>query len=308
MNPVQKPSNTRSVPPAAAGVPDTLPADVEVPGFGAGWLPAAIGTVGAAAAVGAASAFGVASAAEAVFGSGVAWVAPVAAAVGVVVGLLTGLLTGLLPLNALLQHRWRASQARSVQAAGVFATGMARPLFMDLAQREWARARRYGSGAALVLIDVDRYARLCEARGQHAGDVVLNELLRLTAPTLRPADILTRYSETQMAVLLAQSDATGALDVAERIRERAEQIEVKLESAAAPPQKLRVTVSAGVAHLRPAHLSLQALIDDAEDAVTAARQAGGNCVRSAPVEAGRSPAAGPSHAERRAQPNPDGGT
>jgi diguanylate cyclase (GGDEF)-like protein len=150
--------------------------------------------------------------------------------------------------------------------------------------------------------------RLCEARGPHAGAAVLAELLRLTAPTLRPADILTRYSETQIAVLLAQSDATGALDVAERIRERAEQLEVKLESAAAPPQKLRVTVSAGVAPLRPSHLSLQALIDDAEDAVNAARQAGGNCVRSAPVDVGRSRSAGPGagRGERRAQPNQDG--
>jgi diguanylate cyclase (GGDEF)-like protein len=250
-----------------------------------------------AVAAGAASAFGIAYAAGEFFGTAAAWAAPAASALGVLVG-------GL-PLNVLLVRRARAARAAAGSSAPS-AHGMARPLFMDLAQREWARARRYGSGAALVLIDVDRYARLCEARGPHAGDVVLNELLRLTAPSLRPADILTRYAETQIAVLLAQSDATGALDVAERIRERAEQIEVKLESAAAPPQKLRVTVSAGVAHLRPAHLSLQALIDDAEDAVTAARQAGGNCVRSAPIEPGRARSSGAGRAERRAQPNQDG--
>jgi diguanylate cyclase (GGDEF)-like protein len=186
------------------------------------------------------------------------------------------------------------------------ATGMARPLFMDLAEREWARARRYGSGAALVLIDVDRYARLCEARGPSAGDAVLGELLRLTAPSLRPADILTRYSETQMAVLLAQADATGALDVAERIRERAEQLEVPLDSAHAPTQRLRITVSAGVAHLRPAHLSLQALVDDAEDALAVARQAGGNCVRAAPIDPARARGLGAGRGERRAQPKQNG--
>jgi diguanylate cyclase (GGDEF)-like protein len=251
-----------------------------------------------AVAAAAAGAFGLAFAATAVFGPDTPWAAPLAAAAGV--------LLGMLPLHRVLARRAGGAQAAAGRAGALPAGGMARPLFMDLAQREWARARRYGSGAALVLIDVDRYARLCEARGPHAGDVVLAELLRLTAPTLRPADILTRYSETQMAVLLAQSDATGALDVAERIRERAEQIEVKLESAAAPPQKLRVTVSAGVAHLRPAHLSLQALIDDAEDAAAAARQAGGNCVRSAPVEPGRTRATGTGRAERRAQPNQDG--
>ena len=228
-----------------------------------------------------------------------AWAAPAAAALGV-------LLAGI-PL-ALITYRLarRAAEQGAMGETGAV-TGMARPLFMDLAQREWARARRYGSGAALVLIDVDRYARLCEARGPNAGDAVIAELLRQTAPTLRPADILTRYSETQMAVLLAQADATGALDVAERIRERAEQLEVKLESAVEPPQRLRVTVSAGVAHLRPAHLSLQALVDDAEDAVMAARQAGGNCVRAAPVDVARTRGADNSRSERRAQPR-QGGT
>jgi diguanylate cyclase (GGDEF)-like protein len=164
---------------------------------------------------------------------------------------------------------------------------------MDLAQREWARARRYGSGAALLLVDIDRHARLVEARGAAACDAVLDELLRRTAPTLRPADMLTRFSATQMAVFLAHADATGALDVAERIRERAEQLELVSAgqvppASGAPAPRLRVTVSIGVAHLRPAHLNLQALLADGEDAVVAARQAGGNCVRAAPVEAGAS--------------------
>ena len=90
--------------------------------------------------------------------------------------------------------------------------------------------------------------------------------------------MLTRFSASQMAVFLAPADATGALDVAERIRERAEQMEVPFQ-----PLQLRLTVSVGVAHLRPAHLNLQSLMDDADDALAAARQAGGNCVRAAPV-------------------------
>ena len=231
------------------------------------------------------------------WGAGVPWAAPAAAALGV-------LLTGV-PLTLITYRLARGPQGGAASDKGLV-IGMARPLFMDLAQREWARARRYGSGAALVLVDVDRYVRLCEARGPRAGDAVLSELLRQTAPTLRPADILTRYSETQIAVLLAQSDATGALDVAERIRERAEQLEVMLESVNEVPQRLRVTVSAGVAHLRPAHLSLQALVDDAEDAVVVARQAGGNCVRAAPLDSGRGRASGVGRDERRAQPKQGG--
>lgn len=180
--------------------------------------------------------------------------------------------------------------------------GVSRELFMNLAEREFARARRYGTGAALLLVEVDRFARLHEARGPAAVQAVVAELLRQTGPTLRTADVLTCFTPSQMAVFLAHADATGALDVAERIRERTEQMEVTVPGT---PQRLRVTVSAGVAHLRPAHLSLAALIDDTQDAVAVARQAGGNCVRAAPVDAG---AAGglASWRERRARPRPGG--
>jgi diguanylate cyclase (GGDEF)-like protein len=219
------------------------------------------------------------------------WAAPLAAAAGVLVAALA--LGGL---------AWRLAHraAPAVAQAGPRAlpgTGTTRELFLELAEREWARSRRYGTGAALLLVDVDRHARLVESRGTAASDAVLDELLRQTAPTLRGADVLTRYAQSQMAVFLAQSDATGALDVAERLRERTEQIEVLFH-----PQRLRVTVSVGVAHLRPAHLDLDALIDDAEDAVLAARQAGGNCVRAAPVEPGRLRLPGSPRNDRRAQP------
>jgi diguanylate cyclase len=230
-----------------------------------------------------------------------AWLAPAAAAAAV--------LLAALPAVWLVQRLMRGQASLGGIAAEALKTpiGTHKPLFLELAGREWARARRYGSGAALLLVDVDRFARMVESRGGAASDAVLSELLRQTAPTLRGADLLTRFSDAQMAVFLAHSDSTGALDVAERIRERAEQMEVPLEQEGLL-RRLRVTVSVGVAQLRPAHLNLQTLIDDAQDAVLAARQAGGNCVRAAPVELSRlrlqqgSPGTGGGRGDHRARP------
>jgi diguanylate cyclase (GGDEF)-like protein len=225
------------------------------------------------------------------FGASSAWVAAFAAALGVA--------TAVLPLGWLMFRLARDSEP-GMDRAGTGeapAVGVDKALFMDLAEREWARARRYGSGAALLLVDVDRFVRLCEARGPAAGDAVLEELMQRTAPTLRTADVLTRFGDAQMAVFLAHADATGALDVAERIRERTEQLEVSFRS-----DRLRVTVSIGVAHLRPAHLNLQALVDDVEDALAAARLAGGNCVRAAPVEISRVRPPGSWRDDHRARP------
>jgi len=205
-----------------------------------------------------------------------AWLAPLAAGLGV--------LAAALPAAVLL-HRLTRGGAASAGALHS-PSGTTRELFLELSGREWSRSRRYGSGAALLLVDVDRFARLAESRGGAATDAVLAEMLRQTAPTLRGADLLTRLSDSQMAVFLAHADPTGALDVAERIRERTEQMEVPFHEDATP-RRLRVTVSVGVAQLRPAHLNLQSLMDDAQDAVLAARQAGGNCVRAAPVDLSR---------------------
>ncbi len=226
------------------------------------------------------------------------WGAALAAALGVVAA---GLPLGWLMFR--LARDFDHTDGRG-EAGATVPAGMSRELFMILAEREFARARRYGTGAALLLVNVDRYARLCEARGPAAGAAVLHALLRQTAPTLRTADVLTHFTGAQMAVFLAHADATGALDVAERIRERSEQMEVTLPGPA-PAPVLRITASAGVAHLRPAHLSLAALIDDAQDAVAAARQAGGNCVRAAPVDSGPSGQPG-SWRERRARPKHGG--
>ncbi len=258
-----------SAPPAAGRASPRLP------------LPAAAALVAVGAAVLAASA---AWLFDRAFGS-TAWAAPLAAALGV--------LASVGPAAWALQ-RVLARTGIQGPAEGTLHSplGATRPLFLELAGREWARSRRYGTGAALLLVDVDRFARLSEARGSAACDAVMAELLRLTAPTLRGADLITRFAESQMAVFLAQADATGALDVAERIRERSEQMEVPFQQDG-QSRLLRVTVSVGVAHLRPAHLNLQALLDDAQDAVLAARQSGGNCVRAAPVDFARlNPAGG----------------
>lgn len=195
----------------------------------------------------------------------------------------------------------RLAQAQTFAPAELPAPAGAasRSAFLSLAERECSRARRYGTGAALVLVDIDRHARLCEARGPAAGQAVLDEMLRCTAPTLRAADALCAYGASQMAIFLVHADATGALDVAERIRERTEQMEV-----AHPPGslglRLKVTASVGVAHLRPAHPNLQALVDDALQAVVSARAAGGNCVRAGVAEGPQGPVPGPWADRRRA--------
>jgi diguanylate cyclase (GGDEF)-like protein len=219
----------------------------------------------------------------------------VAAALGALVALAP------MALLALALSRQLERGRHLVLAAGALdpVTGVSsRAPFMVLAEREFARSRRYGIGAALLLIDVDRFRRLVEGHEVAAGDLVLHEVAASTQTTLRGADAIARFGSAQLAVFLAHADPLGALDVAERIRERVEHLEIGWGD-----QRLRATVSVGVVLMRPAHLSLQAVVDDAEAALGAARHAGGNCVRAAPVDPRRLPHAdsqGPSVGDNQA--------
>jgi diguanylate cyclase len=204
-----------------------------------------------------------------------------------------GSLVALLPMALLLYRTVRdLEQGRHLaMASGALdpVTGVSRrDPFIGLAEREFSRSRRYGIGAALLLVDVDRFRRMVEGYDAEVGDLVLREVAASTQATLRGADALARFGHAQMAVFLAHADPLGALDVAERIRERIEGLEIVWRD-----QRLRATVSVGVVLMRPAHLSLQAVIDDAEAALGAARHAGGNCVRAAPVDPKRQAHAGP---------------
>lgn len=218
------------------------------------------------------------------------WIVAVASAAGMA-------LTAL-PIGALVYGLARTAERSApavVEPAAVPGPALTRERFMELAEREWSRARRYGSGAALLVVEVDRFARHVDRHGRDAGSAIMSALAHDIAPTLRAADALADYGEGQLAVFLAHADALGALDVAERVRERTELLEVEARG-----ERLRASVSVGVAHLRAAHLHLQALVEDAADALLAARQAGGNCVRAAPVEVSRFSAPGSRRNDQRA--------
>lgn len=229
-------------------------------------------------------------------GAGLAWalvaLLPGGSAVDAALAAALGALAATLPLTVLLvmsAHALEQGRRRVPKTGAVDpVTGAAgREPFLALAEREFSRSRRYGIGAALLLVDVDRFRRLVDSHDVAAGDLVLRAIADSTQATLRGADALARFGHAQLAVFLAHADPLGALDVAERIRERVEELEVGWHD-----RRLRATVSVGVVLMRPAHLSLQAVVEDAEAALGAARHAGGNCVRSAPVDPRRLPHTG----------------
>ncbi len=176
---------------------------------------------------------------------------------------------------SLVQHLDQAYQRMSQHAMQDALTGTYnRRHFLNLVEREWARARRYDMPCALLLLDVDHFKQVNDGFGHLCGDQLLCEIAAATGETLRQPDVLARFGGEEFIVFLPHTDPLGALDVAERVRERIAALDFRWQQRPVP-----VSASLGVAALHPSHISLDQLISEADEALYRAKAAGRNCVR-----------------------------
>jgi diguanylate cyclase (GGDEF)-like protein len=100
---------------------------------------------------------------------------------------------------------------------------------------------------AVIMVDVDHFARINDDHGQQAG----NQVLRATADVLRrevrTGDVVYRYDGERFCVLLAQTNTTEAGQVAERIRLAVSRTALAIDEP--------LTVSIGVALGKGAHVA-----------------------------------------------------
>jgi diguanylate cyclase (GGDEF)-like protein len=165
--------------------------------------------------------------------------------------------------------------------------------FMSVVQREWDRARRYNTAAAMLLIDADHFKQVNDSHGHLCGDELLRSIAEAVGGSLRQADVLARFGGEELIVFLPHTDPLGALDVAERVRERVAALSVAWRGTT-----VSTTVSVGVAPLRNELPSLDWMIHEADTALYAAKADGRNCVRTLPFEPSRSGGAFPVNAPR----------
>ncbi|MDW8234172.1 MAG: diguanylate cyclase, partial [Roseiflexaceae bacterium] len=116
--------------------------------------------------------------------------------------------------------------------------------FFALAPRELERARRYRRSVALLVIDVDYFKVINDTYGHNAGDAVLRSIAERMRRELRDADILARLGGEEFIALLPETNLTGALRVAERLRAAIEGSPISLHA-----HPVRVTISIGCAAL-----------------------------------------------------------
>lgn len=149
--------------------------------------------------------------------------------------------------------------------------------FMESAQQELDRARRYQTPLSLALLDADHFKAVNDRYGHPVGDQALQMLAATGRRLLRDIDLFARIGGEEFAILLPQTDHAAAWIVADRLRQA-----IMDQSIATEEGPLRLTVSLGLASLDPATADLDDLIRRADLALYQAKQNGRNRVESAP--------------------------
>lgn len=146
--------------------------------------------------------------------------------------------------------------------------------FLELAEGELARTRRYGGTLSLLMLDLDRFKLINDTHGHQVGDRVLQALGDTCRKIFRNIDIVGRIGGEEFAVLLPATDTRKACEVAERLRRR-------IEAAAVPVARgnaLHFTASIGVSGLECGETGIDTLLDLADKALYEAKHAGRNRV------------------------------
>ncbi len=148
-------------------------------------------------------------------------------------------------------------------------TGIAnRRYFVEQAEVEIERARRGNLPLSLLMIDLDHFKSINDTWGHAAGDGVLQNFAEVAAGSLRVGDQFARLGGEEFSILLPNTTAEGAQDVAQRIVEVARE-----QSVARDGNQIRYTVSIGVATLRE-NENLDVMMSRADAAMYRAKQAG----------------------------------
>jgi diguanylate cyclase len=122
---------------------------------------------------------------------------------------------------------------------------------------EIEKARRIGSDFCLALADLDRFKLVNDRFGHLVGDSLLRLFGEILMKNVRGMDRVARYGGEEFGVMLPGARLEDAVAVAERIRNV---LEAKLWTIEPNRQNVgKITVSFGVAKLRPDETSVQLL-------------------------------------------------
>ncbi len=150
-----------------------------------------------------------------------------------------------------------------------------RPYLDQRLESELNVAHRYGRPLGLMMTDIDHFKLVNDTYGHLFGDIVLQGVAEELRGYARRSDIVARYGGEEFAVLLTDTPLSAGTFVAERLRASVENRRFEVQD-----QLVTVTASFGLACTENivGEVTPEALIDAADRALFASKDAGRNCI------------------------------
>lgn len=156
-------------------------------------------------------------------------------------------------------------------------TGLAnRRYLFEYLDNEWRRESRHERPISLIVADIDHFKAYNDQYGHLAGDDCLRRVAQaLRTQIHRPGDLLARYGGEEFVVILPETNAEGACEIAESMRRAVVNLDIgHLRSPIAP----HITISLGVAAVLPKNGRTDDLFAMADTALYRAKEGGRNRV------------------------------
>ena len=140
-------------------------------------------------------------------------------------------------------------------------------------EKELIRARRYERELSLAIFDIDFFKRINDQFGHLAGDHVLRELARVVQDRIRRDEVFARYGGEEFVIVLPETGLSGALALAENLRQRVETSVFMFQG-----ERIPVTISVGCSQLSKDDRTGPDVIQRADEKLYEAKRGGRNRV------------------------------
>ncbi|MBS4022229.1 MAG: diguanylate cyclase [Dethiobacter sp.] len=144
--------------------------------------------------------------------------------------------------------------------------------FMQLAQKEFERSKRYGHGFSVLMMDLDNFKVVNDTHGHAAGDAVIREVGRLINTNFRQIDIFGRLGGEEFAIVLTNTAIDDAHVAAEQFRRAVAEAKVVYAQ-----KEMRMTISIGAACYFNEAESIGEILRWADEGLYESKKQGRNC-------------------------------
>ena len=161
-----------------------------------------------------------------------------------------------------------------------------RRAIIHLLNEEFHKSNQFGFPLSVAMVDLDLFKKINDTYGHIAGDTVLKEITEVLRDGLRRIDVLGRYGGDEFLCILPSTSIEGGMIIAERVRERVEELLFKVTGAdvltpifpeeVPAGETIKITVSVGVASMDESMTDAEHLVSAADSALYKAKESGRN--------------------------------